>query len=305
MARTSCERSRASSGKNLYCDISQRRGLGRTGQNSSSGGVRGQLVQQAILRSAADDANLLDALPAHLLQIPKNQTVLEREALQNGSHVRAGFLRHRLMSSACRTGRWPRACRSGARRIRHRDRRGDGTTPPGRPVPSIRDSRKNCALRGPGLPAALQHPEAHDVLQQPRRSVHAAFVGEVQAQRIGRDDRGIQFGAQQRPGSGTEKGSAVASRDCGHGRARVVTRGSDYGRARKRGMTCDVRQECTKDRARLDDRCRQVEPEVPGAASSPVAHVAFHWVHHLGGGCVGEFADCISGQPVIEIDLGS
>ena len=68
-------------------------------RHSSSGGVRSQLVQQAILRSAADDTNLLDVLSTHLFQITKNQAVFECEAFQNGSYICAGFLRNWLMGS--------------------------------------------------------------------------------------------------------------------------------------------------------------------------------------------------------------
>ncbi len=41
------------------------------------------------------------------------------------------------------------------------------------------------SLRRPGLATALQHPQAHDILQQSRRSIYTAFVGEVQAQGVG------------------------------------------------------------------------------------------------------------------------
>ena len=46
-------------------------------------------------------------------------------------------------------------------------------------------------LSGPGLLTALQHPEAHDVFQEPGGSIDSAFIGEIQAQCFGRDHRRI------------------------------------------------------------------------------------------------------------------
>src|SRR5712672_2423188 len=92
------ERGRASGRKNLHRDISQRRCLGGAGHHISARGVSSQLVQQAIFGPASDDTNLPDALPAHVFQIAENKTVFEGKALQNGSHVRASFLRDWLVS---------------------------------------------------------------------------------------------------------------------------------------------------------------------------------------------------------------
>ena len=36
----------------------------------------------------------------------------------------------------------------------------------------------------PRLPATLQHPKAHYIFQESRRSIYAAFVGEVQFERL-------------------------------------------------------------------------------------------------------------------------
>ena len=189
------KRRRASRGKNLYGHISQRRGLRGPGQDFSSSRVGSELVQQPVLRSATDNANLPNVFPNHVLQISENKTVFEREALKNGSDIRARILRNRLVGP-------------GAKLI-------DGSKhilrPQERLVVGInqmtKGRRNDCQLnqftivvavrlRCPGLPAASQHPQSHDVLQQSRCSIHATFVGEVQPQRIGCDHWGIQFRAQ-------------------------------------------------------------------------------------------------------------
>src|SRR6267378_2656976 len=78
------------------------------------------------------------------------------------------------------------------------------------------------SLRSPGLTAALQHPEAHYVFEEPRGSVDATFVGEVVAQRFRGDDRSVQFCPQQRPSPRTEKCGSVARRNRGYRRACVM-----------------------------------------------------------------------------------
>ena len=88
---------RSASRKNLHRHISQCGGFGRSGQDSSSRGVGSQLIQQSILRSAADDTNLVDAFPDDVFQVPENKTIFEGEALQNSSDVCARVLRNGLV----------------------------------------------------------------------------------------------------------------------------------------------------------------------------------------------------------------
>src|ERR1700757_3544031 len=71
------QRGCGSSRQNLYSDIANRRSFNWSGQHSSTGSIRCELIQKAILRSASDDSNLLDTFSAYLLQVPKNETVLE------------------------------------------------------------------------------------------------------------------------------------------------------------------------------------------------------------------------------------
>jgi hypothetical protein len=85
--------------KDLYRHIPQCRGLSRAGHDLSPGGIGSQLVQQSVLRSAANDTNLPDTLLTHVFQISKNKTIFEGEAFQNTPYVRARFLGNGLLGS--------------------------------------------------------------------------------------------------------------------------------------------------------------------------------------------------------------
>src|SRR5580658_647098 len=87
----------ASRRKYLHCHIAQCCSFGRTSKNSSPGGVGGPLVQQAILRSSTNDADLFHAPSTYQFQIPKNDSVFEGQTLKNGAHVGSGRLRARLL----------------------------------------------------------------------------------------------------------------------------------------------------------------------------------------------------------------
>src|SRR6266496_4905103 len=93
------ERTRGASGKNLHCYIAKRRGFGRSGQYATAGSIGGELVQQAILRTAADDANPVNWSLNQAFQIIDDLTIFEGETLKHSSHVRAGGFRTRLLRS--------------------------------------------------------------------------------------------------------------------------------------------------------------------------------------------------------------
>ncbi len=97
--------------------------------------------------------------------------------------------------------------------------------------------------RAPAISATLQHPESHHVLQQARRPVNAAFISEIQSEGLGSDHWCIEFGANQRPGSGTQECSAIASCDRGDGRSGVVAGGSNHRSRGQRGVLCKRRQQ--------------------------------------------------------------
>ena len=82
---------------------------------------------------------------------------------------------------------------------------------------------------GPGAAAAFEQPHPGNILQQPDGVSDAAFIGEVEAPRLVRDDGRGDFRAQQRPGSRTQECSRPAGLYRGHSRSGIVT-----GRARSR-----------------------------------------------------------------------
>ena len=97
------------------------------------------------------------------------------------------------------------------------------------------------SLSRPGLAAALKHPESHDVFQEARGAIDAAFVGEIHLQGFGIDDRSVEFRAEKRPCSGAQKRGAFASGDGGDGRTGVVGGRSNDGCIRKCGLPGDWR----------------------------------------------------------------
>src|SRR5882672_10098241 len=74
--------------ENLDGNVAEGCGLGRARQDLSAGCIRGELVQHAVLRSSSDHPNLRDALSTYLLEVAQHKTILEGQALEDGSHVR-------------------------------------------------------------------------------------------------------------------------------------------------------------------------------------------------------------------------
>src|SRR6266496_2162201 len=85
--------------KNLHCYIAKRRGFRRSGQYATAGSVGGELVQQAILRTAANDANLVNWSLDQAFQIIDDLTIFEGETLKHSSHIRTGRFRTWLLRS--------------------------------------------------------------------------------------------------------------------------------------------------------------------------------------------------------------
>src|SRR5215468_4681233 len=50
------------------------------------------------------------------------------------------------------------------------------------------------ASRAPAVSASLQHPQTHNILQQPSRRVHATFIREVCLERSRGKNRCVEFG---------------------------------------------------------------------------------------------------------------
>ena len=77
----------------------------------------------------------------------------------------------------------------------------------------------------PFLAALLQHPHAGDVLQQPRRTFYAAFVGEIESATLFADHRFVGHDTHEAPCAATEVRRTLAvpyTRAGGYRRPRVV-----------------------------------------------------------------------------------
>ena len=82
-ARASDERTDGAGRHHLQADVAERGRLGRTGGDGAAGRIRGPLLQEAVARPAADDANLVEAAAGQLLERFEDRAVLERQAFEN------------------------------------------------------------------------------------------------------------------------------------------------------------------------------------------------------------------------------
>ena len=64
-----------------------------------AGGVSGELIEEMVFRSAADDANFFYRPADQLLEVLNDKPVLEGEAFENGAHVSAMGSRHGLVGA--------------------------------------------------------------------------------------------------------------------------------------------------------------------------------------------------------------
>src|SRR5579883_176900 len=81
----------------LHSDITQRRRLDRTGQNAPARSVRSELAEQTISSASANHSNVRNAASGEALQMAQQQPVLQSQAFQNRSRIRAGSIGCRLI----------------------------------------------------------------------------------------------------------------------------------------------------------------------------------------------------------------
>ena len=98
----------------LHRDIAERGRFDRAGEHGAAGRVGGELIQQPVARSAADDVDLLDGMAGQLLERVEHEAVLERQALENRARVAARPVGLRLAGLAAVVARSPPPCRAGA-----------------------------------------------------------------------------------------------------------------------------------------------------------------------------------------------
>ena len=150
---------------------------------------------------------------------------------------------------------------------------------------------------GPAAHARLKQPEPGDVLEQPRRPVDAAFVGEIELARSRRDDGCADFRAQERPRARAEKRAAGVGghrREC---RSGVMTRGRHHRRVgqRSRHIVSNSADDC----ARLDQRLEQVRRQAEFRDQRRRPRAALR-VDHLCRGRDGVLGRQTAGEPVVQ-----
>ena len=183
------ERAHRAGREHLHRDVAERGRLDRPGEHGPPGGVRRELIQQPVARSAADDPDRRVAMAAQLLERLEDRAVLERQALENRARV-AGLSRGLRLAGLPAVGRDRRRHvlrveEPAVVRIEERSER----------VLVVARRRQQVVVRRrlagfvPAPHARLQQPQAADVLEQPRRAADAAFVGEIQLPRPGGNHR--------------------------------------------------------------------------------------------------------------------
>src|SRR4029077_3860222 len=262
------------------------------------GSIRGHLIEQAIFRSSANHANLVDAPSDQLFEIVEDQAIFETQALQDSADDASRASRRGLMSS----------CTELIDRGRHVGR------PQERRMVRIHKTTKGgfthgklhqfgvvagLSLGGPGLTAALQHPKPHYVLEEPRGSVDATFIGEIETQGFRGDDWSVQFCSQQGPSPGTEKCGSIARGNCGYGRTRVMSRRSDNRSPGQRRISRDAWQQGSDLCAWFHYSRQQVSGKLETLYQFGGPR-AGHRIYELSCRCVCELTDSVSGQPVVE-----
>src|SRR2546430_9098402 len=89
----------ATCSEDLHGHVSNSGRFGRTCMHWLAGGVSRELVEETVLRSATDDANLFYRPIGQFFEVPDDEPVLKREAFENGAHVSAMGSRRRLVGA--------------------------------------------------------------------------------------------------------------------------------------------------------------------------------------------------------------
>ena len=184
--------------------------------------------------------------PGDGLEPLEHEAVLAGERDEDRARGLAAVARLALAGCARRPRRSAPACRR-ARGTRRRRGRTAGRRPG-----AASASRWTLGERQvPGARALLLEPQAHDVLQQPRRAVDAALVRQVRRARgVGQHGLG-QLDAEQAPGAaGQDRGVLVAHRRGDERRGGVVAGDGEHrARRRARGAPARGRAACRARRA--------------------------------------------------------
>ena len=167
-------------GPGLHQHVAQRRRLDRAGQHRQPAGVGGELAEQRVARSAADDVHDLD-VPAGQLGGPAHGApVGQRQAVEDAAHRLGLALRRRLPGPRAGLG-------DAGRHVAGRQERGSSASTTAVKAGTWAARGEQLGQVGgqpggrPGAQRLLQQPQAHDVAQVADRAVDAELVGEARA----------------------------------------------------------------------------------------------------------------------------
>ena len=253
-----------------------------------------------MLRPAADDVDLVKGEAQHVLDLFQGLSIGERQALQAGSHEGALGGGDRLAAALTEQAQGGGHVGRGEQvRVVRIDQRPKG-------------GRRACHLGqvgvGPGMAlprprslAFLDQPQPADVLEQPCRAVHPAFIGQVGAPRGVAEDRGAGLGSDERPGAGADIGAARSSQgDPHHRRAGVVAGGGDdLHLSPQSGSLLDFGPQWAEDGPRRQDGRQNGggQVELVQQATVPIARPR---VAHLAGAGDGPLRPLRAAEPVVE-----
>ena len=146
-----------------------------------------------------------------------------------------------------------------------------------------------------------QHPEAHDVVQQPHAAVDAALVREVGRERLGGEDEVVDLDPDEAPGSARDVGRGIRlHRHRDDRRGGVVRADRGDGRARSRAdRGGDVGQQGAEALAGGDERGEDAAGDAEGPDELVVPGAVQH-SEEAGGRGVGLLRAGLAGQPVAD-----
>src|SRR6516165_7448011 len=94
----------ATRSEDLHGYVSNRGRFGWTCMHRLVGGVSRELIEEKVLRSAADDPDFFDRPVEQLFEVPDDKPVFKSEAFENGAHVSAMGSRRRLVGALAEAG---------------------------------------------------------------------------------------------------------------------------------------------------------------------------------------------------------
>src|SRR5438034_4733657 len=82
--------------------VAENRCLDRSGQYRALAGIGGELVEQCVLRTAANNMNYLDLFACYFFQILEDKPIFQRQAFERTTDQGSFRIRRRLVSCAAK-----------------------------------------------------------------------------------------------------------------------------------------------------------------------------------------------------------